>query len=635
MVAMKHLFQPISIGGMEVPNRIFMAALGLRYEMERYRDFYVERARGGAGLLCCNLITLDREGPGPQAPAIERDARIPVLQEMTTAIHLAGSKVAAQLAARLNWVRADGTVETVGPSAVNLARRSGSSDPRPLTTGEVQYVVEGMGEAARRAREAGFDAVELHALAGTSLLSQFMSPVTNSRTDGYGGSLEARLCLLLETMQSIRDKAGADFPVIVRISGTDFISGGYGLDEARQVAIVLERQGVSALNVSTGWYRVSTVPFIQMGVPQGAWVCLAEGVKQVVRVPVIGGTNVRDPGYAEGLLAAGKVDMVYMARALIADPQLPLKAARGDVADIRPCTACCHCMDSNLEESGLECSVNARAGKEAHYPVVPAAQPRKVLVIGGGPAGMEAARVAAERGHRVVLWESGKELGGALLTAALPPRKQSIGDFTRYLAHQMERLRVEVRLHHTATTERVLEEKADVVVVATGAEPVLPQIPGVDRELVSLAADVLAGRRKAGQRVVVVGGEMVGCEVAEFLAQQGREVTLLARRERVADDMGRTYRWVMLRRLQELGVCTETVVNVVEVKDDGVVGFQQGVSRFFPAGSVVLAVGFYPDSRLVKALEGKVKELHAIGDCVRPGRIAGAIEEGLRLGLQL
>lgn len=635
MVATKHLFQPITIGGMEVPNRIFMAALGLRYEMGRYRDFYVERAQGGAGLLCCNLITLDREGPGPQAPAIERDARIPVLREMTTAIHRAGAKGAAQLAARLNWVRADGTVETVGPSSVNLARRSGSPDPRPLTPGEAQYVVEGMGEAARRAREAGFDAVELHALAGTSLLSQFMSPATNTRTDGYGGSLEARLRLLLETMQSIREKAGPDFPVIVRISGTDFISGGYGLDEARQVAIVLERHGASALNVSTGWYRVSTVPFIQMGVPQGAWVYLAEGVKQVVRVPIIGGTNVRDPGYAEGLLAAGKVDMVYMARALIADPQLPLKAARGDVADTRPCTACCHCMDSNLEESGLECSVNARAGREGLYPVATAAQPRKVLVIGGGPAGMEVARVAAERGHRVVLWESSKELGGALLTAALPPRKQSIGDFTRYLVRQMDRLKVEVRLDHPATVERVLDERADAIVVATGARPVVPQIPGIDKELVSLAVDVLAGRTKVGQRAVVVGGEMVGCEVAEFLAQQGREVTLLARRERVADDMGRTHRWVMLRRLQELGVSTETGVNVTEVRDNGVVGLQAGSPRLFPADSVVLAVGFHPDNRLLKELEGKVKELHAIGDCVRPGRIAGAIEEGLRLGLQL
>ena len=631
MPQLKTLFSPIKIGGTEFKNRIIMPGLGLRYNMARYRDLYVERAQGGAGLISCYLRTLDREGVGKDAPAIENDNRIPALREMTDAIHQAGGKASAQIAARLNWVKPDGSTEIVGPSSVNLALRAGTPDPRPLTLDDIQYIIEGQGDAARRAKEAGFDGVELHALGGTDLCSQFMSPVTNKRTDAYGGDLEGRLSLTLETVQNIREKTGPDFPIFVRISGTDFIPGGYGLEEVKQVAVVLETNGVDALNVSTGWYRAASTPFIQMGVPEGAWLHLAENVKQAVNIPVIGGTNIRDPLFADRVLAGGQVDMLYMARSLLADAGWPNKAEKGDMDNIRLCIACCHCMDSNGEEYGLECAINARVGREAHYALKAATQVKKVLVIGGGPAGMEAARVASERGHKVTLWEKGEQLGGELLVASLGPRKSNISSFTRYLVGQMERLGVEVKLNHTATVDAVLAAQAGVVIVATGADPVALQIPGVDSPHVIRAVDVLSGQQKTGKKVVVVGGEMVGCEVAESLAEQGNDVTLLARRGRIGDDIGRTNRWVVNLKLKELGVHTEIGVNVVEVKADGVNGIQQDSSRFFPADSVVLAVGFRSDNKLLSQLEGKVGELHAIGDCVEPRRIAQAVENGYRV----
>lgn len=630
----KHLFRPISIGSLEVPNRIYMPPLRLRYDLGRYSDFYVERARGGAGLLCCNLLTLPREAPGPNAAAIEADSRIAGLRAMTDAMHAHGTKVAAQLAARPDWRKDDGTVELVGPSSVSVSLRAGTPESRPLSLDEIRYVVDGFADAARRARAAGFDAVELHSLGGTSLLSTFLSPLTNKREDAYGGSLERRMRLILDTLQSIAAKAGEDFPVIVRISGDEFMPGGHGIEEAKQIAAILERHGVAALNVTTGWYRVCQVPFIHMGTPQGAWVYLAEGVKQAVTIPVIGGTNIRDPWYAEGLLAEGRVDLTYIARALIADPEFPLKAREDRVGEIRPCVACCNCMDTN-EERGLECAVNAAAGREAVAQIIPAAAPKKVLVVGGGPAGMEAARVAAVRGHRVTLWEGSGQLGGALLEAALPPRKETIGNITRHLERGIRAAGVDVVLGKRATAGDVLAQNADAVVVATGALPIVPELPGFAGDNVVLAGELLTGMKQVGQKVVVIGGEMVGCEVAEHLAAQGKEVTILARRKRVGEDIGRTHRWLTSKRLRELGVRSEVGVNVVEVREDGVVGLQEGASRFFAADSVVIAVGFRSDNGLFRSLEGKVGALHAIGDCAEPDRIASAVRAGFDLACVL
>jgi NADPH-dependent 2,4-dienoyl-CoA reductase/sulfur reductase-like enzyme len=324
-----------------------------------------------------------------------------------------------------------------------------------------------------------------------------------------------------------------------------------------------------------------------------------------------------------------------MARALIADPELPNKANEGRLEDIRRCIACCHCLDQIMEDKPLACAVNARCGREAEYTIGTAARARKVFVIGGGPAGMEAARVAALRGHRVTLWEKGNQLGGQLRLAAVPPGKDEINSLTAYLSGQVSKLGVKVNLGQEATAQAIERGKPDAVIVASGATPIIPDIPGVRGANVVTALEVLGGTRQVGERVVVIGGGMVGCETAELLAQQGKKVTVLEMLGRIGSDIGRTTRWVVLQRLGKAGVRTETKAKVEEITDKGVRAKRDGSSEFFEADSVVLAVGFQASQALAKGLEGKVAELHMIGDCTEPRRIAQAIESGLRVAREL
>jgi len=490
--------------------------------------------------------------------------------------------------------------------------------------------VESYGDGARRAREAGFDSVEVNAIAGTGLGSHFLSAHTNKRTDGYGGDIENRSRFLLECVESIKQKAGKDYPLLCRVSGADFMEGGNTLDDTKIVAPMIERAGVHALNVSTGWHE-APVPFIQMAVPRANWIYLAEEIKQAVRIPVIGGTRIPDPRLAEQILAEGRVDMVYIARPLIADPEWPNKAREGRFDDIRPCIACSFCFDGLTEPHGIRCSVNARAGREAEYSIEPAKQPKKVLVIGGGPAGMEAARVAAMRRHEVILADNSDHLGGRLLVAILPPHKEELSGLTRYLAGQMEKLGVRVRLGEEVTVRTVEELKPDVVIVATGATPLVPDIPGVSGKNVATAIDVLTGNREVGETVAVVGGGLVGCETAEFLAEKGKNVTILEMLGRIGADIGRTTRWVTMQRLRSLGVKMERNAKVEEITDKGVRVSRDGASMFFEADSAVLAVGMEPNRQLAQELEGKVKALYVIGDSAEPAKITEAIESGLRV----
>ncbi len=680
MKTLNNLFKPIKVGALELNNRIVMFPMGLGYASdgkvgERLLNFYAARAKGGAGLIIAS-VAVNYYGPrfGEElystAPLICDDSFLPGLRRLAEVVHQNGAKVAVQLTALFIWKKTvDSVAEPVGPS--DMPERPGTPKTRALSEEEIQQVAELCGDAARRARDAGIDAVEFHAMGGESVPAQFLSPIRNHRTDKYGGSLENRARLLLECIENARRKAGDDYTFLCRYSGEDFVEGGSTLEDGKLLGTMLEKSGVHALNVSVGLFE-APVPFIQRWVSPGAFVYLAEAVKGVVGIPVIGGARVNDPVLADRLIGEGKVDMVGMARAFIADPDLPNKAREGRFDDIRYCIACCRCVDNTLGEGKpVECTVNPQAGKEAEYVIETARESKKVLVIGGGPAGMEVARVAALRGHKVTLCDRGRRLGGALLLAGiLDPEFQR---FLKYKASQVRRLPIEIRLNTDVTAAFVERMKPDVVILAAGGVPRVLEIPGVQRDNVLKGYDVLEAMirppRKGGvgqrflwrlsslflrylynpalirwglrfgfpfkKRVVIIGGGFAGCELADTLAERGKKVTILEESRRVGYDIGPVTRWVIMMRLRGFGVRMEKNARVVEITGKGVKASVADSETFFEADTVVLAMPLAVNDKLARELEGKGWVVRSIGDCAEPARVREAMASGFRTGNEI
>ncbi len=628
MTELEHLFTPAAIGNLKLKNRIVFLAAATEYcdngyVSQREIDYLAARARGGAGLLITGMMIPCHMGGLPLSVLYD-DRFVPRLRQMVEAVHGGDAKVAAQIGIQYFWAKGEGApIEEVGPSGVATRR---NSKPRALTVEEIRQIVGDFAQAVRRVRDAGCDAVELHCGIGY-LISRFMSPLTNRRDDEYGGSLENRLRFPLEIIAAARKLVGDGYPIICRISADDFMEGGNGLEEARQIAIAFEKAGVDCIDACAGWHE-SRRPLVHMSVPRGAFVYLAEAIKQTVAVPVIAGYRINEPLLADSIVADGKADFAGMARALIADPDFPNKARDGRFGDIRSCIACGHCLDTVMLGAPMSCAVNPEAGRESEYTVAPAAESKRVYVIGGGPAGMQAAAVAAERGHDVVLFEKSDRLGGNLRLAAVPSYKREIIDLVAYLEKRLSNSGAKVRLKTNVDEDIIARANPDVVIVATGARTVAPPIPGIDRKNVVMALDVLAGRKQVGKRVAVVGGGLVGCEVAEHLAEQGKQVSILEMLPRLGSDIGITTRWVILRRLREANVQTHTSTRVVEITDAGVVASRHDSIAIFEVDSVVLAVGMKPNDEIAAKLQDKVPELHSIGDCVQVQRMAQAIKDG-------
>lgn len=660
---MKELFKPIKINSLRIKNRIAMPAMHLGYcengfVTDRLVDFYEERAKGGAGLIIVGGCAIDHHGY-PSMIIINDDKYIPGLSRLTAAVKKHGAAISAQLfhAGRYSYSFMFG-VEPVAPSPVpsSLTRVT----PRELTGEEVLNMIESFGAAALRAKQAGFDAVEVIASAGY-LISQFLSPITNLRRDKFGGDLENRMLFGIEVAKNIRQKVGPDFPVIFRVGGNDFMPGGNTNDEIKLFCKELEKAGVDAINVTGGWHE-TLVPQITMGVPRGNYVYLATRIKQLVNIPVIACNRINDPVLADSFLFDGLADMVGMARGLIADPELPLKAAGGRLGDIRRCIGCNQgCLDAVFSGHMVTCLVNARAGRESELQTAPAGRLKIVLVVGGGPAGLEAARVAAGRGHRVTLWEKTCSLGGQLNIAAIPPGREEFSLLVNYFACQMEALGVQVELNKEATVENVLEFGADAVIVATGASPISPPIQGSNGENVVQAWDVLSSKVNTGHKVAIIGGGAVGCETALFLARKGtispetmhflalnraetwerlvklaskgiKEVTVIEMRRSAGADIGQSTRWTILQDLHRYGVKVITGAVAEEIKPSGVY-IKKGEQReLVEADTVVMAVGSRPESSLCEMLKENVKEIYMVGDAVSPRKALDAIYDGFTAG---
>jgi 2,4-dienoyl-CoA reductase-like NADH-dependent reductase (Old Yellow Enzyme family)/thioredoxin reductase len=637
---LKNILQPCQIGQMNLKNRVVMPPMSTCYASEggfvteRLKDYYEERARGGIGLLIVESACIDTatERVVGRQLAADDDRFVPGLQQLAQVIRKHGAKVALSLSHAGRASRSSVTHrQPIAPSAIAV---KGAEPPRELTVGEIEDIITHFAQAAQRAQTAGFDGVEIHA-AHRYLLSSFLSPAWNKRQDDFGGSLQNRARILLEIISRTKELLGRDYPVWCRINGMEYgLEGGTTLDEAREVAQMAERAGSDAVHVSAyGYGAYASVNRGCTGYPPGNLIHLAEGIKKVVSVPVIAVGRI-DLQLGERFVEEQKADLVAIGRPLIADPFLSTKTIEGRHDDVTPCIACNVCIDELATmDMSVRCSVNASVGKEREYTVTPAQKCKRVLVVGGGPAGMEAARVAALRGHEVILYEKQRQLGGQLILAVKPPHKDEIQPLIDYLVAQISKLGIKVEVGKEADAATVDIIKPDVVILATGASSLIPRIPGVDRDNVIMAEDALSGKALGGS-VAVIGGGLVGCETAEFLAERGKTVTIIEMLAEIAPRVGLSVRAGLLDRLTKKGVSMLTGMTCREITDAGVIVTSDGgqSQTIIEVDTVVVAAGAKPNTGLLDALEGKVSEIHLAGDCVAPNRILEAIADGSRVG---
>lgn len=618
------LFEPGKIGKMTLKNRIVMPAMGVSLSdakgtaTDREIGYYTARARGGAALITPHYASVSADSSLPYTIVISDDGQVDHWKALAAAVHAAGSQLCVQLMhigmiyLYSGFVPEGCTIKV--PSTTLWLKNTYSY--HVLSEEEIERYIEDFGQGARRAREAGADAIELHACHGC-LVSTFMSPLTNKRTDQYGGSVENRARFARRIVERMRQVVGKDFPIIVRMNASDDIEGGVSLEEAMEQAAILEKASADAISVSSGmefWtpQGIPAYPF-----PEGAMVPLAEKIKQAVQVPIIAAGKIT-PELAVRVLEQGQADFVAMGRPLLADPDLPNKIREGRREDVRNCLYCNNCL--RIETGAPSCTVNPFLFRESRYPLKPAAKPKKVMVVGGGLAGMETAVLLAERGHRVAIYEKTGELGGQWNVACASPGKGSYRHLTDYLNKQIARLKIPVELHQQVTRETVLKAAPDTVILATGAVPIGLRVPGADKKHVIQGHDVLAEKVGVQGRSAVVGGRFIGMEVAIKLAETGQPVCIITRGG-LGEDGVKLEKFTfqsIANRLIELGVPLYLNATVVEINDRSVIILMNGEIYPVPADTVIFSVGMRSVADLARELEGTGIEFHMVGDCVKP-----------------
>jgi 2,4-dienoyl-CoA reductase-like NADH-dependent reductase (Old Yellow Enzyme family)/thioredoxin reductase len=634
----RRLLEEGSIGKMKIKNRIVMAPIANRLNDEsgavtqRFIDFYVERAKGGAGLIIIENTCVDWPlGKAGDFPVrLDGDSFIHGFNDLAEAVHPYGAKLATQLqhAGRQTNESATEGLQPVTSSVLTSYR---GSVARELTIPEIKAIVQKFADAARRTKRAGFDAVEIHGAHGY-LPTQFMSPYMNARHDMYGGSFENRMRFPLEIVASVRQEVGPDFPIIYRFSADEHVPGGVDVEEAKRIARVLQDAGVDAIDVSAGVQACRYWIFPTMAMPRGCNVETAAAVREAVDIPVVVVGRINDPTLAERILEDGKADFIALGRQLLADPHFVAKVEKGEVDDIRPCIACNECILRLMRHWRIGCSVNPNTGYEREHALKPAVSPKKILIAGGGPAGMEAARVAALRGHHITLCEKGSKLGGQLLLASAPSFKKEIEGYVRYLSSQVEKVGVRVELEKEVTADLVKEMNPDAVIVATGAVPLVPDIPGADGKAVVTAEAVLSGAANVGESALVAGGGRLGVEMAYHLTQHGRKVTLVEMTEEIGADLELGEKMYFLERLTEAGALILTGHKIQALTEEGAQTLDRAWNvRLIPTDTVVLALGARSEQSLLETLEGLGVETYAVGDCVEPRTIYDAVHEGARV----
>jgi len=636
---LKHVFEPITINGMTVRNRFVVPPMDTGYGSEDHEvtdqliAYWRRRAEGGMGLIIVEYTSVDPGGRCvPTQLGIYDNRFIPGFRRLTDVVHQEGASIALQIhhgGCRARPEHSGG--EIVAPSA--FPDPGVGVVPRELSIDEIEGLVEAFGQAAWRAKEAGFDAVELHGAHGY-LINEFLSPWFNRRNDAYGGTFEKRLRFALEVVERVRELVGPEYPIGFRVVGEEMpLGSGLRLEDTVRIATRLEEAGVDLIHVSIGNVGPS-LPVVlgPMAKDWGFNVYSAAAVKRAVDIPVITVGRITDPVLANQIVRDGNADLVAMGRASLADPEFPKKAKEGRLDEIRRCFGCADACT----QSYRHCNNNPELGRELHWDVSKVENPKDVWVIGGGVAGMEVAVLAAQRGHKVTLFEQEDELGGQLHEAAAPPHKEELLYGITNRVPLLKKYEVDVHLGTRVTPEMVKTSTAQAVILATGAKPHCPPIPGIDRPEVVQAKDVLTRKAFVGPRVAVLGGGTVGCETAEYLADDHREVTIVEMLDDVAKDMPKVPRAYIMRRLEQFDVKILTETKALSINDFGLLVEANGAKRVLESFSnVVLATGSTPNDSLASELAGVVPELHVIGDAKEVSRICDATAAAAEAALSL
>lgn len=637
----EHLLSPIKIGETTVKNRIFMPPLSTNladkgYVTDELVEHYKARAKGGVGLFVTEVVTVEPTYcylPGDMC--IYDDSFIPGWKKLADGVHEYGAKILPQLFHPAHMAfPLPGTPRLIAPS--NVGPYYAKEAPRAVTKEELKVIIRQFGEAAKRAQIAGADGVEIHAAHAHGLLGGFLSPLYNKRTDEYGGDIDHRLRLTLEVIEEVRRVCGKNFIIDVRISGSEYTDGGLNLNDMIYVAKQLEKAGVDFLHVSGGTTiaRGSSIP--APGTPMGSHAATAAEIKKYVSIPVATVGRITEPWIAEELIANGKADICMIGRANLCDPEFANKVAAEKADDIRPCIGCLRCLNGIMFGKRVACTVNPSFELENEDTLAPAAEKKNVLVIGSGPAGMEAAFVAAKRGHHVVLCEKDAELGGLMRIAAVPIAKQDLTRLIQYMARRLEGAGVEVRLNCTVDKAMLEGEfKGWEVIAGAGAQPiVVPAFTGFKQWMT--ADDVLAGRAFPGRRIVVIGGGSVGCETADYLAPlvndlypRNREITLLEMAPGVMAGESGPGRSLLVQRMMAKGVQMICGAKVEKV-DESSIWYTKDVQQhcIADADTLVLAMGYKADPALEEMLKAAGASYHLIGDANKVGTIKDAIGAG-------
>jgi len=643
-MSFEKLLSPISIGKMQVKNRFVVPPMGTNFGnpdssvSQQLIDYYTARAKGGFGLIVVEVTAIDPLGKAiPNEIGLWSDDFIPGFKKLVDEVHKYGAKIAVQLH-HAGRQTARGVIDgqPVAPSPVPCPVMKDM--PRELSTEEVHELIRKYRDAAVRAKKAGFDAVEIHGAHGY-LIAQFMSPYSNKRIDEFGGDFISRMKFPCEIVKGVRQDLGADFPILFRISADEKVHGGRTVHETKAIARLMEECGADAMHVSICTYGSMHWMFVPPSVPQGFNTDAAAEVKRSVTIPVIAVGRIHDPFLAEDILLSGKADMISMGRASLSDPEIPNKVAENRVHEISPCIACLQGCVGNLFDPDIlkvSCLVNPLTGREGVISTDKTTEPKKVVVVGSGPGGLKAAYIAAQKGHDVTCYEKSTVLGGQFRVAGIPSTKHDILSAIKHYVTMGRKYGVTFKTGTEVTAELIQKEKPDVVILATGSVPLLPKIKGIENPSFLKAIDVLEGKRETGEKVLVIGGGMVGSETAEFIAERGSKVTILEMMPAIAVDVPPGPRMYLLARLDEYGVTAITGAKVTEFHEDGVTCLIADKEEMLTGyDSIVLAMGSTAFNPLEEKIKDKGYEVFVIGDAIKARKALSATEEALKVASSL
>lgn len=664
----QRLFKPITINNLKLKNRVVMPAIHLGYSEDGYinekiKSFYFERAEGGVGLITLGGCKFDSFGGTLGMPNIGQDKYMESFKELTEGVHNRGAHIAIQLYHAGGYNKRaflEGDLEPIAPSAIfsPYSRET----PKEITKDEIGHLIKQYAEAAKRSKEVGFDAVEISGSAGY-LISQFLSPLRNNRNDEYGGSWDNRTRFVKELVRETRQVVGDNYPLIMRISGNDFVDGSNNLDDAVAFSKLLEELGIDAINVTGGWHE-TVIPQISGDVDRGGFVYLSKEIKKAVSIPVMASNRINDPYVAEKILALDNADLINIGRAMLADPQWCNKAMSSREDEIKYCVACNQkCLSRVFFGKPAECLVNPITGYEYKDKRTTQGDPRKILVIGAGPAGCEFAVRAAERGHHVEIWEKSGSIGGQVRLASKIYGKKEFETLIQFYERMFQKNNITLKLFTEANSENISNTSFDEIVVATGSSPRKFEIEKFGGHIkVLLPEDILLGNEIAGKNTVVIGGGSIGCEIAHHLSvdstlSQEQLYFLMANRAEktekifnlldnpdrnvsiieMGDGIGKGFEpgtaWYLFKELKRLKVKQHVNSKVIAVTDK-IVKIQNLVTNEvieIECDTIINATGYEPNNLLYEKLNKTFKNVHIIGDSVKVGKISDAIRQGNEL----